>query len=131
LQLQRQISRIVNGNEYAKWIIVIPPSQIEELSWKEGMELESYVKGKALVVKPQIKPKEKPKKMSYEEFRDKISGILKTEPGGLSWTEIRDRLKLPQKVPNNLWVRKMEKDIGLVRMLDHKTAKTIWRLQDS
>jgi bifunctional DNA-binding transcriptional regulator/antitoxin component of YhaV-PrlF toxin-antitoxin module len=131
MQLQKQISRIVNGNEYTKWIIVIPPSQIEELGWKEGMELESYAKGKGLIVKPQTKPKVKPKKMSYEEFRDKISSILKTEPNGLSWSEIRDGLKLPQKVPNNLWVRMMEKDIGLVRKLDNKTAKTIWRLQSS
>jgi antitoxin component of MazEF toxin-antitoxin module len=130
MQLQRQVSRIVNGNEYAKWAIIIPPSQIEELGWKEGMELQSYVKYKKLVIKPQIKPK-KPKKMTYEEFRDNISGLLKTEPDGLSWTEIRDRLKLRQKVPNNLWVRMMERDIRLIRMLDNKTAKTIWKLQAS
>jgi len=128
MQLQRQISRIVDGNEYAKWIIVIPPSQIEELGWNEGMELESSAKRKTLVVRPQARPREKPKKMSYEEFRERISEILKRKPEGLSWTEIRDRLKLPQKVPNNLWVRMMEKDIGLVRTLDNKTAKTIWRL---
>lgn len=93
------------------------------------MELESYVKGKMLVVKPQTKPKEKPKKMSYEEFKGKIFEILKTEPKGLSWTDIKNRLRLPQKVPNNLWVRMMERDIGLVRKLDAKTAKTIWRVQ--
>lgn len=131
MQLQRQISRIVNDNEYVKWTIVVPPSQIEELGWKEGMKLESNVKGKMLVVKPQTRPKDKPKKMSYEDFRDKIAVILKTEPNGLSWTRIRDRLKLPQKVPNNLWVRMMEKDIGLIRMLDNKTAKTIWKVQAS
>jgi len=122
---------LVDGNEYAKWVIVIPPSQIEKLGWVEGIELESCVKGRMLVVMPQTKRKGKPKRMSYEEFREKISGILKTEPGGLSWTEIRDRLKLPQKVPNNLWVRMLEKDIGLVRVLDNKIAKTIWRLQAS
>ena len=128
MQLQRQISRIVDGNEYAKWTIVIPPSQIEELGWNEGVDLESCVKRKTLVVRPQTRPRKKPKKMSYEDFRERISGILKRKPEGLSWTEIRDRLKLPQKVPNNLWVRMMEKDIGLVRTLDNKTAKTIWRL---
>ena len=131
MRLQKQISRLVGDNEYAKWVIVIPPSQIEELGWKEGEELEGYVKGKALLVKRQTKPKEKPKKMSYEEFKEKILGILKTEPQGLTWTEIRDRLGLPQKVPNNLWVRMMEKDIGLVRVLDNKTAKTIWAVQVS
>jgi antitoxin component of MazEF toxin-antitoxin module len=131
MRLQRQVSRQVDGNEYAKWIIVIPPSQVEELGWVEGMELESYVKGKILVVRPRTKPKEKPRKMSYEEFREKILELLKTEPVGLPWTEIKNRLSLPQKVPNNLWVRMMEKDIGLVRILDNKTAKTVWRLQSS
>lgn len=131
MRLQRQVSRQVDGNEYAKWIIVIPPSHIEELGWVEGMELESYVKGKILVVRPQTKTKEKPKKMSYGEFKEKILELLRTEPAGLSWTEIRNRLSLPQKVPNNLWVRMMEKDIGLIRILDNKTAKTVWRLQPS
>jgi antitoxin component of MazEF toxin-antitoxin module len=131
MRLQRQVSRQVNGNEYVKWVIVIPPSQVEELGWAEGMELESYVKGKILVVRPQMKPKEKPNKMSYGEFKEKILELLKTEPRGLSWTEIKNRLSLPQKVPNNLWVRMMEEDIGLVRILDNKAAKTVWRLQPS
>jgi len=131
MRLQRQVSRQVNGNEYAKWAIIIPPSQIEELGWKEGIELESHVKGKLLAIRPQITPTERPKKMSYNEFKDKILETLRTKPIGLSWTDIRNRLSLPQKVPNNLWVKMMEKDIGLVRVLDNKTAKTIWRLQSS
>ena len=131
MRLMRQISRHVGDNEYAKWVIIVPPSDVEKLGWKEGQELESQVKGRILVIKPQGKRKEKPKKMAYEEFRDKIEGLLKTEPLGLTWTDIRNTLKLPQKVPNNLWVRMMEKDIGLVRELDTKTAKKTWRLHTS
>lgn len=131
MRLMRQISRQVGGNEYAKWMIIIPPSAVEELGWEEGQELESQVKGRILVVKPQGKRKEKPKKMAYEEFRDKVKRVLRTKPQGLTWTEIRNTLKLPQKVPNNLWVRMMEKDIGLVRELDNRTGKKTWRLHVS
>ena len=65
--------------------------------------------------------------MSYEEFRDRIEETLKAEPKGLTWTEIKERLKLPQKVPNNLWVRLMEEDIGLIR--EDESGRTIWRLK--
>jgi len=63
----------------------------------------------------------------YGKFRTQIERILKVEPEGLTWTEIKQRLNLPQKVPNNRWVRKMEKDIGLER----KTikGKTYWKLK--
>jgi hypothetical protein len=63
----------------------------------------------------------------YGKFRKQIETILKVEPEGLTWTEIKQRLNLPQKVPNNRWVRKMEEDIGLER----KTikGKTYWKLK--
>jgi len=117
---------MVQGTEYVKWVVVIPPSQIKELGWREGMELQSRVKGNKLIIKPLINKPNKPKKMTYTEFRDKIAELLKSEPKGLTWTEIKRRLNLPQKVPNNLWVRMMEKDIGLIR--EKRGIKTIWRL---
>lgn len=129
MRLLKQVSRLIGDNEYSKWIIIVPPSQVEELGWKESEELESYVKGKSLVIKPQAQPKEKPQRISYLEFREKIASLLSTEKEGLSWTEIRQRLQLPQKVPNNLWVSMMERDIRLSRQLDVKTAKVVWRLE--
>jgi len=128
MHLLRQISRLVGDNEYSKWIIIIPPSQVKELGWKEGEEFESYVRGKALMIKPLGKRKGKPQRMSYLDFKERVASLLNAEPKGLSWTEIRERLALPQKVPNNLWVRMMEKDIGLLRQLDNKTAKVIWKV---
>lgn len=65
-------------------------------------------------------------KMSYEEFRDRIQNVLKSEPEGLTWTEIRKRADLYQKFPANQWVRRMEKDIGLIRT--RKAGKTTWSL---
>jgi len=128
LRLLRQVSRQVGDNEYLKWTIIVPPSQVEELGWNEGEELESHVRGKTLLVKPLVKRKEIPKRMSYLDFKERVSALLSTKPEGLSWTEIRQKLLLPQKVPNNLWVRMMEEELGLLRRLDNKTAKVIWKL---
>ncbi len=65
--------------------------------------------------------------MTYEEFRDSIQKELKKSPDGLTWTEIREKLKLPQKVPNNKWVRQMEKDIGLLRVKELRGV--VWRVK--
>jgi hypothetical protein len=55
---------------------------------------------------------------TYEEFRDKIQEILQAAPEALTWTEIRTAARLPQKFPNNQWVRQMESEIGLQRNRD-------------
>lgn len=64
---------------------------------------------------------------SYEKFKTKIEAILKAEPEGLTWTEIKQRLNLPQRVPNNRWVRQMEEDIGLIR--ERIKGRIHWRLK--
>ena len=55
--------------------------------------------------------------MTYEAFRDTIRRTL-CESGPVTWTEIRTTAKLPEKFPNNKWVRRMEADIGLKRKKD-------------
>ena len=62
----------------------------------------------------------------YEDFRNVIRQTL--EGHQLTWTEIRTTAKLPQLFPNNQWVRRLEKDIGLER---HKDAHGIiqWALR--
>jgi hypothetical protein len=57
--------------------------------------------------------------MSYEDFRDTIRRTLQEAGKPLSWTEIRTTAKLPQALPNNKWVRRMEEDIGLKREKDN------------
>ena len=56
--------------------------------------------------------------LAYEDFRDSIQEVIKAHSGEITWTEIRTLAKLPQKFPNNQWVRQMEKDIGLTRKRD-------------
>jgi hypothetical protein len=59
----------------------------------------------------------RPKKamMTYDDFKEKIALTIQKEGRPLTWTEIRTLASLPQAFPNNQWVHRMEKDIGLVR----------------
>ncbi|MEM2915396.1 MAG: hypothetical protein QXH91_08385, partial [Candidatus Bathyarchaeia archaeon] len=114
MKLQKHTTREIEGKEYHKWVIVIPPEQIKGLGWKEGIELESMIKGNGLVIRPMTEPPEKPVKMTYEDFKKIIKEELEREPKGLSWTEIKGRRpELYQSVPNNLWVRTLEREIGI------------------
>jgi predicted Zn-ribbon and HTH transcriptional regulator len=62
------------------------------------------------------------RKMSYEEFRDKIENVLKSADRPLTWTEVRTRAELVQMFPNNQWVHRMEQDIKLVRHRDNNNV---------
>ena len=62
----------------------------------------------------------------YEKFKNNIKEILEDAQEPLTWTEIRTRGNLEQKYPNNLWVRKMEEDIGLIR--ERIKGKMYWKL---
>ena len=53
--------------------------------------------------------------MTYDDFRTKILETLKETRRRLTWTEIRTAAGLPQLFPNNQWVHRLEKDIGLQR----------------
>lgn len=67
-------------------------------------------------------------KMTYEEFKQIIEEELRKASDGLTWTQIRERRpEIYQKFPANQWVRRMEKDIGLIR--SKKAGKTLWRLK--
>lgn len=55
--------------------------------------------------------------LTYEDFRDRVKSTLNgSEP--LTWTEIRTKAKLPEKFPNNKWVHRLERDVGLKRNKD-------------
>ena len=74
----------------------------------------------------------KPRKSatSYEDFRDKIVVTLKASSQPLTWADIRTRGGLPQMFPNNGWVRRMEKDVGLHRQRDQHGV-IHWQLTDA
>ena len=56
--------------------------------------------------------------MAYDDFREKIATTLHGAGRPLTWTEIRTAAGLPQLFPNNQWVHRLEKDIGLHRSRD-------------
>jgi len=51
MRLQKQMSRKYKGKEYPKWVITVPPRQIEELGWGEGEFLESKVTRQELAIR--------------------------------------------------------------------------------
>ena len=51
MKLQKQLSRKVGNEEYAKWVVVIPPEKIKEAEWKEGQDLEAEIRDKKLTIK--------------------------------------------------------------------------------
>ena len=53
--------------------------------------------------------------MTYEDFQAKIVATLQGATRPLTWTEVRTAAGLPQLFPNNQWVHRLEKDIGLQR----------------
>ncbi len=55
MKLQKQVSRRTSDKEYSKYVVVIPPDQVQELGWKEGQDLDGEILGKKFVIS--AKPK--------------------------------------------------------------------------
>jgi hypothetical protein len=53
--------------------------------------------------------------MRYAEFRDLIEEELRKSRDGLTWAELKERLRLPYSVACPEWMRRLEEEIGLVR----------------
>ena len=51
MKLQKQLSRKVGEKVYPKWVIAIPPRQIEALGWNEGQSLEGEVTDQKLIIR--------------------------------------------------------------------------------
>ena len=66
--------------------------------------------------------------MEYEEFKKKVLRVLKSRKKPFSWKEVKAKAGFKQKVPNNQWVRRLEKDIGLIRERSKEKKCIIWRL---
>jgi bifunctional DNA-binding transcriptional regulator/antitoxin component of YhaV-PrlF toxin-antitoxin module len=52
MKLQKQLSREHKGIEYPKYVVTLPPKQVQELGWKEGTELEAKVENGKIVLRP-------------------------------------------------------------------------------
>lgn len=56
--------------------------------------------------------------MPYDDFKAKVAKVLAGAEQPLTWTEVRTEAGLPQRFPNNQWVRRLEADISLDRQRD-------------
>lgn len=52
MKLQKQLSRRVQGKEYPKYVMTIPPDCVDKLGWQQGSELEVVIENNKLVVQP-------------------------------------------------------------------------------
>jgi antitoxin component of MazEF toxin-antitoxin module len=133
LKLQKQRAyQLPDGRWQNKYVITLPEPLINELGWESGSELEATKRDKSILVDFVSNPSKIGKriaatKMTYDEFRDKIKAALQYSDKGITWTQLRGHLKLDQVVPNNKWVRRMEKDIGLLRVKG-KDGVVVWRI---
>ncbi len=133
VKLQKVRAHKLNHNRWQfRYVIEVPEDSIQALGWKEGSELQTSVKGGALVITPApVGAKKRERvvgtRMSYEEFRDKVNKSLQYRDNGMTWMQIREQLKLAEVVPNGKWVRQMEKEIGLMRV-KMADGRILWRI---
>ncbi|MGA8913374.1 MAG: AbrB/MazE/SpoVT family DNA-binding domain-containing protein [Nitrososphaeraceae archaeon] len=52
MKLQKRFNRKVPGKEYSKWVVVLPNDKVEELGWKEGVELDLDSKKGTIILRP-------------------------------------------------------------------------------
>jgi antitoxin component of MazEF toxin-antitoxin module len=52
VKLQKQLSRKTKGKNYPKYVMTIPPKDIEALGWQKGMELEVRISDNKLIIQP-------------------------------------------------------------------------------
>ncbi|MFY3739818.1 MAG: antitoxin component of MazEF toxin-antitoxin module [Candidatus Nitrosomirales archaeon] len=51
MKLQKRFNRKVAGKEYSKWVVNLPPEEVERLGWEEGVDLEATIKDDKLILK--------------------------------------------------------------------------------
>lgn len=66
MRLQKQLSRKVGVKEYPKWVITIPPKQVEALGWKEGESLEGEINIQELIIRKEDEKKALKRKEAAE-----------------------------------------------------------------
>lgn len=55
MKLQKQLSRRVKDIDYPKYVLTVPPKEIEKLGWEPGKELKVEVKDGKLIISPSQK----------------------------------------------------------------------------
>ena len=66
--------------------------------------------------------------MRYDDFRDAVQAELRRTRAGLTWAQLRDRLRLPydRACPN--WTARLEREIGLTRQRVAEQRGLVWKV---
>ena len=133
MKLQKVKSYKLDKNRWQyKYQITIPEESIDQLGWKEGLELQDIPEESHLRIEVASNQDHREKrrvittKLTYAQFRDQVKKTLEYQDNGMTWSQIREKLGLDQVVPNNKWVRQLEKDIGLERVKQNDNV-ILWR----
>ena len=70
-------------------------------------------------------------KIEYKEFESIVIKVLTRNPQGICWGNIRLISKLKLKRPPAIWVKKLEQNWELKRLIDNKTGKKSGDFQES
>ncbi|MFC1887373.1 hypothetical protein ACFLYK_01035 [Candidatus Cloacimonadota bacterium] len=65
--------------------------------------------------------------MRYLEFKEAIKTELSEHPEGFTWNELKERLGLSYKTNCPNWTKRLEDEIGLVRVKTGNRA-LVWKL---
>ena len=132
MRLQRVVSRKVGSRRYYKFVLTLPEELVHSAGWVAGDTIQGKARGSEITLiaerSPGVLGKVIARESDYEAFRSRISRALSASKTGLTWTQLRDALGLTQRVPNNIWVRRLESDIGLLRVKSAGKG-TLWKLR--
>lgn len=131
MRLQRQVSRKAGDRTYYKFILTVPEDLVRSAGWVVGDRINGKTHGSEIILTHERSPthlgKMIERQTQYEQFKERICRALRSSKEGLTWTELRAAASLSQRVPNNVWVRRLEEDSGLVRAKSSGKG-TVWRL---
>ena len=66
--------------------------------------------------------------MRYIDFKNVIHQELRRNAAGLTWAQLRQKLKLPYDRPCPAWTKQLEQEIGLRRTKGDGRA-LVWRVR--
>lgn len=54
VRARKVINRVYQGRTYYRWLLSIPPKEIQQLGWVDGQRLRTYVRGSTLTIEPGV-----------------------------------------------------------------------------
>lgn len=111
--------------EYWKHLVAIRNDIVEQAGWCPNQELGGRVVGKGRVVLYSVADQPKMNRVSYPKVREFVREALQSSPRATTWSEIREKFPSLPKRPVALWVRMLDRDIGLCRSLESKTSRML------